>query len=96
MVTQTITPSLVPTSRFSTDGGSKIVNTKFKFKNGWSVSVSKNDGTASIGIYASPTTAEVAVLDQNDQFVPFKDGQDVKGHVDADTLLGIMKWAASQ
>jgi hypothetical protein len=97
MVTQTTTTGLVPTSRFSSEEPSKTVNTHFKFKNGWTVSFTKKVGVGGgMSIHANETTAEVAVFDKNDQFVPFKDGEQVKGYVDADTLLEIMKWAASQ
>ena len=38
---------------------------------------------------------EIAVLHPNGSFVPFKDGEEVRGYTDMDTMLGIVWWAAS-
>lgn len=41
-------------------------------------------------------TVEVAILNPQDEMVPFQSGDTVKGWVDATGLLEILKWASEQ
>lgn len=95
MITQSTIGALGEVSRFASNGPNNITNTKFKFKNGWTLSMSKGTQMG-VGTYSTDTTVEVALFNPNDEMVPFLDGDTVKGYVDADTLVQIMYWAATQ
>ena len=82
----------------------------FQFQNGWSVSVVYGNFLYSAPIPSVgrdfPTkfkndecpaaSAEVAIFGPNGEFVPFMDGESVKGWVTPDELIDILSWVKSQ
>jgi hypothetical protein len=82
----------------------------FQFQNGWSVSVVYGNFLYSSPIPSVgrdfPTkfkndecpaaSAEVAIFAPNGEFIPFMDGESVKGWVTPDELIDILSWVKSQ
>ena len=42
------------------------------------------------------TSVELAILNPEGQFVPFKDGEDIKGFVPLTELFGILNWVSTR
>jgi hypothetical protein len=82
------------------------------FANGYAISVqfgtpnycSENNGIASIPkgmksqawLEATCPDAEIAIISPDGKFVPFKDGNDVRGHTPPDSLAEIIAWVVKQ
>lgn len=54
------------------------------------------DGSGGAHAQGEFKSVEVAILNPQDELVPFQSGGIVKGWVDAMSLLGILKWASEQ
>ena len=82
------------------------------FANGYTISVqfgtpnycSANNGISSIPkgmkseewLEATCPDAEIAIISPDGKFVPFKDGNDVRGHTPPDSLAEIIAWVVKQ
>jgi len=79
-------------------------STVMQFQNGYRISIvygaglySRDmDGFSFKGTFdkdkALASSVEIAIFNPNNEFIPFKDGQDVKGYVTPDELADIILW----
>lgn len=93
-------------------GGTADRGFRICFANGYAISVqfgtmnycSANNSTGGIPHNVNPNEwmesvcpdAEIAIIAPDGEFVPFKDGQDVRGHTSPDSLAEVIAWVVKQ